>query len=320
MKITVLLVTKLFQPHLHHNYLVPTLVIVSFRASCIFVSCPYCYFYVSCYTIVCHVSTSNCHGFFLFSSLSSYCKCITLFTYILLLKLSYEVPYLQNYEFVSPDCISGACSPTPSKSSSDTAMETPQPKKAIRSTKSLASSSSSSITSQKNSSIRFRRTKSNVTSSCKLDFRKSPDAKAKHTVSQASSLEVACEEQKSQNFRVQGSVDSVSCSSSNSEAKSTLFNRPPDEKFHRYGNSQFGSRVIPLFEDYNDNMDVPAEDINEDAFLSHREYENFCSVSKQLVQIENQQSSLLDLLQVHFSSPSLSSASNIIFNFWSAFS
>ncbi|KAK4358176.1 hypothetical protein RND71_023786 [Anisodus tanguticus] len=199
-------------------------------------------------------------------------------------------------KFSPKDCGSGACSPTPSKSSSDTATETPQPKKALRPSKSLASSSSSSITSQKNSSTRFRRTKSNVTSSCKLDLRKSLDAKAKHTVSQASALEVACEEQK-KNLRVQDSVDTVSCSSSNSEVKSTVFNRPPDEKFHRYGNSQFGSRVVPLFEDYNNNMDVPDENINEDALLSHREYGNFCSVRKQLVQIENQQSSLLDLLQ-----------------------
>ncbi|KAJ8547823.1 hypothetical protein K7X08_021059 [Anisodus acutangulus] len=198
-------------------------------------------------------------------------------------------------KFSPKDCGSGACSPTPSKSSSDTATETPQPKKALRPSKSLASSSSSSITSQKNSSTRFRRTKSNVTS-CKLDLRKSLDAKVKHTVSQASALEVACEEQK-KNLRVQDSVDTVSCSSSNSEVKSTVFNRPPDEKFHRYGNSQFGSRVVPLFEDYNNNMDVPDENINEDALLSHREYGNFCSVCKQLVQIENQQSSLLDLLQ-----------------------
>ncbi|PHT89048.1 hypothetical protein T459_04161 [Capsicum annuum] len=93
-----------------------------------------------------------------------------------------------NYEFTSPDYGSHACSPTSSKSSNDTAMETPQPKKTICSTKSLASSSSSLITSQKNGSIRFHRTKSNVTSSCKLDFRKFPDVKAKHTVSQASSL------------------------------------------------------------------------------------------------------------------------------------
>ncbi|XP_059316645.1 TORTIFOLIA1-like protein 4 isoform X2 [Lycium ferocissimum] len=199
-------------------------------------------------------------------------------------------------KFSPKDCGSGACSPTPSKSSSDTATETPQLKKALRPSKSLASSSSSSITSQKNSSTRFRRTKSNVTSSCKLDLRKSLDAKAKHTVSQASALEVAFEEQKSQNLRVQDSVDTVSCSSSSSEVKSTVFNRPPDEKFHRCGNSQSGSRAIPLFEDYNNNM-VPDENTNEDALLSHREYEQLCSVRKQLVQIENQQSSLLDLLQ-----------------------
>lgn len=205
-------------------------------------------------------------------------------------------------KFSPKDCGSGACSPTPSKSSSDTATETPQPKKAIRSTKSLASSSSSSITSQKNSSIRFRRTKSNVTSSCKLDLRKSLDAKAKHTVSQASTLEAACEEQKSENLRVQDSVDTVSCSSSSSEVKSTVFNRPPDQKFHRYRNSLFGSRVTPLFEDYNDDMDIADGNINEDALLSHKEYENFCSVRKQLVQIENQQSSLLDLLQGYIGS------------------
>ncbi|PHT53140.1 hypothetical protein CQW23_07602 [Capsicum baccatum] len=146
------------------------------------------------------------------------------------------------------------------------------PKKAICSTKLLAYSSSSSITSQKNGSIRFHCKKSNVTSSCKLDFRKSPDEKAKHTVSQASSLKVACEEQNCQNLRVQDSMYIFSCGSSSSE-------------------------VIPLFEDYNDNMDVPDENINEDAPFSHTEYENFYFVHKQLLQIENQQSSLLDLLQ-----------------------
>ncbi|XP_016489455.1 TORTIFOLIA1-like protein 4 [Nicotiana tabacum] len=201
-------------------------------------------------------------------------------------------------KFAPKDCGSGACSPTPSKSSSDTARETPHRKKATRPSKSPASSSSSSITSQKNNSIRFRLTKSNVISSCKLDLRKSPDAKLKRTVSLASSLEVDDEdEQKSQNPRVQESADTVSCSSSNSEVKSTLFNKPPDGKFHRYGNSRSSSRVVPLCEDYNYNMDVPDGNINEDALLSHKEYENFCSISKQLVQIENQQSSLLNLLQ-----------------------
>ncbi|PHU07265.1 hypothetical protein BC332_23754 [Capsicum chinense] len=95
-------------------------------------------------------------------------------------------------------------------------------------------------------------------------------------------------------------MDIFSCSSSSSEVRSSpLFDRPPDKKFHKYGNSQLGSRVIPLFEDYNNNMDVPDKNINEDAPLSHREYENFCSVCKKLLQIKNQQSSLLDLLQVY---------------------
>ncbi|KAF3614551.1 hypothetical protein FXO38_35599 [Capsicum annuum] len=92
-------------------------------------------------------------------------------------------------------------------------------------------------------------------------------------------------------LEVQYCNDTFSCSSSSSEVKSSpLFDRPPDKKFHIYGNSQLGSWVLPLFEDYNDNMDVPDENINEDAPLSYREYENFCFVRKQLLQIENQQS------------------------------
>ncbi|KAF3625381.1 hypothetical protein FXO37_30889 [Capsicum annuum] len=67
--------------------------------------------------------------------------------------------------------------------------------------------------------------------------------------------------------------------------------------FWRFSTVMLGSWVLPLFEDYNDNMDVPDENINEDAPLSYREYENFCFVRKQLLQIENQQSTLLDLLQ-----------------------
>ncbi|PHU14477.1 Serine/threonine-protein kinase AFC2 [Capsicum chinense] len=111
--------------------------------------------------------------------------------------------------------------------------------------------------------------------------KKIPNAKAKRTVSQASSLEVACEEQKCQNLRVQDSIDTFSCSSSSSEVKSSpLFDRPPDKKFHIYGNSQLGSWFIPLFEDYNDNMDIPDKNINEDASLSQREYENFYFVRK----------------------------------------
>ncbi|PHT89056.1 Serine/threonine-protein kinase AFC2 [Capsicum annuum] len=56
----------------------------------------------------------------------------------------------------------------------------------------------------------------------------------------------------------------------------------------QYCNGKLRSWVIPLFEDYNDNMDVPDENSNEDAPLSHREYENFCFICKQLLQIENQ--------------------------------
>ncbi|KAM3250298.1 hypothetical protein P3L10_004367 [Capsicum annuum] len=135
----------------------------------------------------------------------NYCGPISIFAYGDTIMIFASVQQALNstgigLNHVAVDYGSHACSPTSSKSSNDTAMETPQPKKTICSTKSLASSSSSLITSQKNGSIRFHRTKSNVTSSCKLDFRKFPDVKAKHTVSQASSLKVDCEEQKCQNL------------------------------------------------------------------------------------------------------------------------
>lgn len=98
------------------------------------------------------------------------------------------------------------------------------------------------------------------------------------------SEEMAGEEQRGSEHGVSGMEDSGSWTNSRLQAKRTLFKESSDGKSNnRFGGWRFGARVVPLFE-------------NEDC---EQEFENLSLIQKQLLQIENQQSSLLELLQVN---------------------
>lgn len=110
LKNAILLVTKLFQPHLRHSNFVPSfgyseLSGYSPLSNVVSSSYPNCCFYVYCNVIVWHVSTRDWCGFFryIFRSLISYCKCNYLITYILLPKLSYDMP---NLKYIVWICVS----------------------------------------------------------------------------------------------------------------------------------------------------------------------------------------------------------------------
>ncbi|CAN0925739.1 TORTIFOLIA1-like protein 4 [Linum grandiflorum] len=82
------------------------------------------------------------------------------------------------------------------------------------------------------------------------------------------------------------------------ETKRVLFSNIREDKVdkaHRFGGFRSGSRVVP----YNDDEDDEAELDNpgEDQFENPKEIEDLSLIRAQLVQIENQQSNLLDLLQ-----------------------
>ena len=87
-------------------------------------------------------------------------------------------------------------------------------------------------------------------------------------------------------------------------AKRVLYNNVHDEKVNKSSNLRSGSRVVP-FEEYeniqeheNRGSDVTVGSSSEETFGSHKDFEDISLVRDQLRQIENQQSSLLNLLQV----------------------
>lgn len=208
---------------------------------------------------------------------------------------------------VHPDYCSGSSSPTPSKSPSDAGSETPQQKRSFSRSKSLASTSSysSTITTQKNSPKKVVRVKSNgrsselnVTKSYKVDTRRSSELKTEVPEKQTSSLEFVCNDNESQDLNVSDSTESKSCKASSFEANPALPNIDSGEKQFKFGNPRLGARIVPVYETETCSLNVPVANAVEDAAESKEENEDMFLIYKQLRQIESQQSSLMDLLEV----------------------
>ena len=83
------------------------------------------------------------------------------------------------------------------------------------------------------------------------------------------------------------------------ETKRALFYKSSDDKGHRFGGFRSGSRVAPCQEESKDST-VVVSNATADIHKNHSESEDLSLIRNQLVQIEKQQSSLLDLLQVCF--------------------
>ncbi|KAJ1421779.1 Armadillo-type fold [Sesbania bispinosa] len=79
------------------------------------------------------------------------------------------------------------------------------------------------------------------------------------------------------------------------EMKRPLFDKNPDDKMHKFGGSKAGSRVVPYSEERQDSN--PVCNVTKDLHLNDKESEELSLIRNQLLQIEKQQSSLLDLLQ-----------------------
>jgi len=83
---------------------------------------------------------------------------------------------------------------------------------------------------------------------------------------------------------------------SRTEIKRVLFSKMSDEKVKRFSGSR--SRVVPF---YDDDLDANFVDNSaNDVCDNPQDVEDFSLIREQLIQIENQQSNLLDVLQVYF--------------------
>ncbi|MBA0608751.1 hypothetical protein Godav_020938 [Gossypium davidsonii] len=85
--------------------------------------------------------------------------------------------------------------------------------------------------------------------------------------------------------------------SAKSEIRRSLFsNKNSNDKTHKISGSKSGSRVAPCQEEIPEST-VVVSNASENLSSNHKDYEDLSLIRTQLVQIEKQQSSLLDLLQ-----------------------
>lgn len=179
--------------------------------------------------------------------------------------------------------------------SDDLGYVTPHVKNAAPRMRSPTSNTSSTTSNQKKTPLKSDFGKPKAARSCEADFRRPSECRIEVDVPENPISKVAFEEQMNQNLGVSDSEDSGSCLNRNFEAKCFPFNRNSDER-SRIGGSKFGARVVPLYG--NSDCDSTGVGINAtDMAGSQKEFENLSLIQKQLRQIENQQSSLLDLLQ-----------------------
>lgn len=80
------------------------------------------------------------------------------------------------------------------------------------------------------------------------------------------------------------------------ETRRVLFTKNSDDKMNKFGGFRSGSRVVPCQEE-NSETTVEVSNTTEVPHRNHKECEDLSLIRKQLVQIENQQSSLLNLLE-----------------------
>jgi hypothetical protein len=109
----------------------------------------------------------------------------------------------------------------------------------------------------------------------------------------------ACGDVTGHDSGVLGSGQNVDDTNSTPETKRVLFSSILVDKRHKYDGLKSGSRVVPIQGDENCySEDVEVSSSTEDFYENHKDYEDLSLIREQLIQIENQQSSLLDLLQV----------------------
>lgn len=86
------------------------------------------------------------------------------------------------------------------------------------------------------------------------------------------------------------------------ETARTLFGKNSMDKVHKVGAYKSGSRVVPCGEESLGSVGV-ASSGSENVHRNHKDSEDISLIRKQLVQIEKQQSNMMDLLQVCFTIP-----------------
>ncbi|KAF8399363.1 hypothetical protein HHK36_015228 [Tetracentron sinense] len=176
------------------------------------------------------------------------------------------------------------------KSSTIVDFETPQTrKKTIPRSRSPMHDSSSATAVSKRSSMKGSDRKLSSGLFHKLDCKKPSDWNIKISGPQ--------DDLKGRDERTLESGENESNRRLRPETKRVLFNKNSDDKTHKFGGLRSGSRVVPFHDKDSSEFTSVVSNATEDLYGNHKKSEDLSLIRNQLVQIENQQSSLLDLLQ-----------------------
>lgn len=214
------------------------------------------------------------------------------------LGISEEVPVSSQSKSSSPDNGSGRCFPSISNSSNDDGYKTPKPKKTVPTNRSPPSNDSIVTPPKRESPPKSNDRNSSAAMIRKVDHKKPSGWKIEVAVPNSLSLNVACEDDiKRSDFERLESGENENSGNSKPETKRVLFGKIRDEKVHKFGGLRSGSRVVPFQDDQDADLGDVVSNTVEEVDENSKEAEEVSLIREQLLQIENQQSNLLELLQ-----------------------
>jgi hypothetical protein len=165
-------------------------------------------------------------------------------------------------------------------------------KKSILAMRTTLPDGSLAATARKRSPLKSTEKKTSLAMYGKVDQKKLVDWKVEISVPNSISSTAAGE-----NDRNEKNANVSERRFAKPETKRALFSKNSDEKTLKFGGFKSGSRVAPCYEE-SPQSTVVASSGTENQHSNHKEPEDLSLIRNQLVQIERQQSSLLDLLQV----------------------
>lgn len=174
--------------------------------------------------------------------------------------------------------------------------KTPLPKKAVPTNRSPPSDASFVTAAKKHSAVKSNNNNSKTAMFHNLDHKKPTSWK--------NEIDIPQETAYGDDITRRGSVlfesrDDENDRNSRPETKRVLFSSIRDDKLHKFGSLRCGSKVVPYHDDENCyDKDVEVSNPIEELYENQKDMEDLSLIREQLMQIESQQSSLLDLLQV----------------------
>ncbi|XP_059640724.1 TORTIFOLIA1-like protein 3 [Cornus florida] len=215
-----------------------------------------------------------------------------------------EIPNVSNVDSGSPDLepsskedVSDGRYPPGSKTSCTVTPGAPQiRKKNIPCKRSSLPDGSITTTARKRSPLDISDKKSGPAMFRKLDRKKPTDWKIEISSPHTSSMIMVEDESEDWDEKAQEKGEEEGNRIIKGETKRALFDKNVDDRLHKCGGFKAGSHVVPCHGEKTEST-VVVSNLTEDLYRNQKESEDLSLIRKQLGQIENQQSSLLDLLQ-----------------------